>query len=50
MTTEPDQDPWCQEADGQYEPPPGPDIVIIMDTSELYDRWNDTLTGPDGES
>lgn len=26
----PDPDPWCQEADGQYDPPPEPEVVVVQ--------------------
>lgn len=29
-----DPDPWCQEADGQYEPSEGPEILINIDIDD----------------
>lgn len=44
MTSEPDPDPWCGEADGEYVPPAEPEIIVVQaDVSEMYDRWNDDL-------
>lgn len=42
MTTEPeDPDPWCEEADGQYEPPAEPEITsTASDEDYVPDRWN----------
>lgn len=25
-----DPDPWCEEADGTYEPPPAPEVIIVQ--------------------
>lgn len=33
-----DPDPWCEEADGNYEPPQRGEQV---DVEIVYDRWND---------
>lgn len=32
-----DPDPWCQEADGSYEPPAKGEEIEV----EIWDRWND---------
>lgn len=35
-----DPDPWCEEGDGEYEPPPGPPEVTSTATADYKpDRW-----------
>jgi hypothetical protein len=41
MGKQSDPDPWCEEADGNYEPPPQGEQIDVPVT-DMYDRWNDT--------
>ena len=37
-----DPDPWCEEADGNYEPPAKGEQIDVPVT-DVYDRWNDEI-------
>lgn len=35
-----DPDPWCEEADGEYVPPPEPEVTSTATGDYNPDRWN----------
>lgn len=35
-----DPDPWCEEGDGEYEPPAQPEVTSTATADYSPDRWN----------